>query len=175
MRYNIFNRAHLPLKTALISGCVSLTDALNGALTTTESVKPVEEVLRVYKEQISYERLHILPFIFEYEPAISISYSTEHDKASRLSDRMNGLVQSYRKEENKNEKSKILALISECYNDFMLFNFNHMDDEEAVLNEILWRYYQDKVLMQIEEKMDILPHLVEQGQQRTRLQFAKAA
>ena len=68
-----------------------------------------------------------------------------------------------------------MVLINESFNEFMLFNFNHMDDEEAVLNEILWRYYPDKVLLQTEEKMNILPHLVEHSAQRRDYQIATAA
>src|SRR4051812_43649539 len=122
MRYNIFNKAHLPLKTALISSCISITDAFTEAAFEPVSVKKIEDVLEIFKEQITYETLHVLPFIFEYEPSISTSYATEHENGIRLSKQLKDLVKTYHKEPRKNEKSKILKLINESFNEFVLFN-----------------------------------------------------
>lgn len=49
-----------------------------------------------------------------------------------------------------------------------------MDDEEAVLNEILWRYYNNTVIMQMETAMNILPVLMKQSQ-RKGLEMSNAA
>lgn len=50
-----------------------------------------------------------------------------------------------------------------------------MDDEEAVLNEILWRYCNDTIIRQIENEMSVLPGLVKQHQKTAGLQIATAA
>jgi len=174
MRYNIFNRAHLPLKTALLSGCISLSkiasDKSDGIK---EILEIVEKVLNTYNEQISYEALHVLPLIFEYEPAISSNYTTEHNLIAMAARSLSESLQSYQAQQKNH--AHLLKDIVKRYNDFVLLNYNHMDDEEPVLNEILWRYYGDNVLKQTEEKMDILPHLVNKYPEKRGLHFATAA
>lgn len=176
MRYNIFNTAHLPVKTALVTACISVTKTLDDPCRyTEEALQKAGEVLHICDEQITYESLHILPYVFEYEPFIWSNYTSEHDTASMLSEHLKGLVQSYHKQQKAADKTQIMSMIRESYNEFILFNFNHMDDEEPVLNEILWRYYPDAVLVRIEEKMDMLPHLAKQRQQTMGFQIATAA
>lgn len=175
MRYNIFNKAHLPLKTAMLSGCISISESIEGKISASGALQKVEEVLDIFNEQVTYEALYVLPLIFEYEPSIWNNYTSEHNKATKLITNLKELVQLYYKQKKKADKLKILTLLGQSYNECMLFNFNHMDDEEAVLNEILWRYYPDSILIQIEENMDILPHLVKQTVERTGFQIATAA
>ncbi len=176
MRYNIFNKAHLPLKTALINGCLSISKITNGeSFSAAEALQKVNEALQVFEEQVMYEALHILPYIFEYEPSVWNNYTSDHNKATRFANNLKDLVKLCCRLQKQEDKLRIMRRISESYNEFMLFNFNHFDDEEAVLNEILWRYYPDSVLIEIERKMSLLPHLAEQTVQTTGLQIATAA
>ena len=71
-------------------------------------------------------------------------------------------------------KLAVMELISESFTEFVLLNYNHMDDEEAVLNEILWRYYNDTSIKQIESERISLPG--SKGQRRKKeMQMANAA
>lgn len=175
MRYNIFNTAHLPLKRSLLAACISVSGCVENKTSSAEALRKVEEVLQVFNEQLTYETLYILPFVFEYEPSVWSNYTSEHNKAARLSKNLSGLVLLYNKQKKKDDKESILKMINESYTGFMLYNFNHMDDEEAVLNEILWRYYSDEVLKQTEEKTDILPHLVNRSKPAQTFTIANAA
>jgi hypothetical protein len=175
MRYNIFNKAHLPLKTALISGCIAITGAVDGQAPATDALLKVGEALGVFNEQVGYEMLHVLPFVFEYEPSVSATYASEHEKTARIARRLRALLHAYGQKQAPGDKMATLQSILNEYNEFVLVNFNHMDDEEAVVNEILWRYYPDTLLLQLEEKIDILPHLQQQQQQKNRFQIATAA
>jgi hypothetical protein len=145
-----------------------------GDFSTTQTLKEVDEVLNLYNEQINYEALHIFPLIFEYEPSIWNNYTTEHNTISKLAEKIRSLIQSYNSQQGNNNKSKIKSSISASFNEFILANFNHMDDEEAVLNEILWRYYDDNILRKIEHTMNILPHLLKAGE-KTGFAIATAA
>ena len=174
MRYNIFNKAHLPLKRSLLNACISFDKYKEEEISSGEVLQKAEEVLYIFNEQLTYESLHILPLIFEYEPSIWNNYTSEHNKAARIAKNLKELAKELQRQKRVEDKLKILELIIERFNEFILFNFNHMDDEEAVLNEILWRYYKDPVLVQIEERMDILPHLLKSSK-RTEFQIASAA
>ena len=175
MRYNIFNQAHRPLKLALLSTCISLSRNgdwdLSSAL---ESIRKVEEALRVFNEQVKSEASCILPFIFEYEPSVWSMYTSEHHKAMNLCYNLKSLVHSFYKLKDADDKLTVMGLVSESFNEFVLFNYNHMNDEEAVLNEILWRYYNDSVIRQIDNEMSVLPGSIKPYQTEG-LQIATAA
>ena len=54
-------------------------------------------------------------------------------------------------------------------------NYNHMDDEEAVLNEILWRYYSDQFIMQMENELKTVINGPTKQSKKKALQMANAA
>lgn len=175
MRYNIFNHVHRPLKESLLSTCISLSR--NGDWNVSyasEAIRKTEEVLQICYEQVKYEAMNILPFIFEYEPSVWNMYTSEHYKMLNLSRNLESLVQSFYKLKGAENKSAVMKLISESFNEFMLLNYNHMDDEEAVLNEILWRYYNDAVIMQMENEMNVRAASIKHPQKKA-MQMANAA
>jgi hypothetical protein len=86
---------------------------------------------------------------------------------------LKSLIHSFYKEKGVENRGAIISLIRESFNDFMLLNYNHMDDEEAVLNEILWRYYSDNAIMEMEKTLH-----VKQGslrKQKREMEMAEAA
>ncbi|GEO10810.1 hypothetical protein [Segetibacter aerophilus] len=176
MRYNIFNKAHFPLKTSLLSACVSIDKiATHGVTFAADAVEKVKNVLQAYNETIVFEGLHIFPLVFEYEPSVWNNYASEHNRMTRLANYLKSLIQSYYHQSKAKDKLDLIASISKSYNEFMMANFDHMNDEEAVLNEILWRYYRDQVLSQLEEKMHTLPDLIKTQSYERKLQIATAA
>jgi aspartate-semialdehyde dehydrogenase len=175
MRYNIFNKVHRPLKESLLSTCISLSRNgewnISSAL---EAIRKVEEVLEICDEQVKYEAINILPFIFEYEPSVWNAYTSEHHKVMNLCRDIKSLVQSFYKLKGTENKFAVMELISEKFNEFMLLNYNHMDDEEAVLNEILWRYYTDAFIIEMENHLTIVTASVKQPKKKG-MQMANAA
>lgn len=162
------------MKLALLSTCISLSR--NGdwdILSASESIGKVEEVLQVFSHQLKSEASCILPFIFEYEPSVWSLYTSEHHKAMNLSYNLENMIYSFHTLKNEDDKLMVMEMISENFNEFVLFNYNHMDDEEAVLNEILWRYYNDNFIGQIEYELKVLAGSIENYQKG--LQIATAA
>lgn len=174
MSYNIFNHAHLPLKTALISGCITLTGSEHEVPSSEKCIRKIEEVLRVFYEQVKFETAQILPFIFEYEPSIWNTYTTEHHKGNNLACNLESLMLACDKAKDEKEKLALFKVLKEAYNTFVLFNFHHMDDEEPVLNEILWRYYPDSFMKEITEGINFHSSLKYEPQ-REELEMAEAA
>ena len=176
MRYNVFNKVHRPLKLALLSACISLSNDGDWDLSSAaKTIRKVEEVLQVFNEQVKYENLHILPFIFEYEPSVWSMYTSEHHKAMNLSYNLENLVRSFYQLKDAEDRIGLMESISKSFNEFVLNNYNHMDDEEAVLNEILWRYYDDAFIRQIENEIYVQARLVKQHKKTERLQISNAA
>ncbi len=112
---------------------------------------------------------------FEYEPSVWITYTGEHHKAMNLSHNLENLIHSFYELKDAADRLTLMELISRSFNEFLLYNYNHMDDEEAVLNEILWRYYNDALITQIENEMYVQRDLVKQHKKIEELQIATAA
>ncbi|HZI53718.1 MAG TPA: hypothetical protein VFD56_08450, partial [Chitinophagaceae bacterium] len=51
------------------------------------------------------------------------------------------------------EKIETGLAISRAFQEFMVFNLEHMSKEESVLNEILWRYYSDAEIESISNRI----------------------
>lgn len=102
-------------------------------------------------------------------------YTGEHHKAMNFSYNLESLIHSFYNLKDTDDKLTVTELISESFNEFVILSFNHMDDEEAVLNEILWRYHSDTFIRQIENEMSVLQDSVKQPQKTEGLQIATAA
>lgn len=161
MRYNIYNQVHRPLKLAMLETSIELT---KDGLSTTESraklVQNVSNVLSLFNQLVRYEYTYILPLVFDFEPSVWNTYTTEHQAAMNLGRKLEDQLSSLKRKRDEAAKASLLAAIRETYQTFMVFNLHHMSDEEEVLNEILWRYYSDNVLVEIEHGMKVLPMLM---------------
>jgi hemerythrin-like domain-containing protein len=131
--------------------------------------------LNLFKEQVKNETSYLLPLVFEYEPSIWDVYTRGHQKAANLARNLESDIQSYKKSKEADDKSAAIELIKKAYQEFMQFNFIHMDDEEEVLNEILWRYYKDDYIQQLEEQINGTPALIKQHKNVRRYEAANAA
>ncbi len=175
MRYNIFNQIHRPLKESLLSTCISLSRNRDWNVSSAlEAIRKVEEALQICDEQVKFEAINILPYIFEYEPSVWNMYTSEHHRVMNMARSLESLVRSFYKLQGTENKLAVMELISGSFNEFVLLNYNHMDDEEAVLNEILWRCYDDTIIKQIENEMNVLTSSMKQ-QKKKGLQMANAA
>lgn len=158
MRHNIFNHIHHQFKVELLNTCLELDNQDKFDLKeTSAAINKVVKVLRLYKDLVSYEASYLLPLIFEYEPSIWDCYTREHHKGMNQLREIEVLVKTFRASKRKEEKSTIVEFLRWAFNDFMIQNYNHMDDEEEVLNEILWRYYPDKTILEAQDKMVFSP------------------
>jgi hypothetical protein len=157
MRYKMYNEVHRPLKLAMLQTSIEITAATTG--NAEHHIKKIEEVIALFKELLQYEHSYLLPLVFEFEPAIWNMYTTEHQAAMNVCRKLEDAIVTFnhRTDEEKNQNS--VRKVFESYDAFMTFNLHHMSDEEEVLNEILWRYYSDNVLVEIEHAMHILPQL----------------
>lgn len=165
MRPNIFNTIQHRLRSSLLSTCVYLAESQGFDVTAvTVVIRKITEVLKVFKAQLKYEGMYLLPLVFEYEPSIWDAYTREHHKAMNLArnlEEMVGKVPAVNKEEDQ-----WFAQLNKAFTEFMQFNYKHMDDEEEVLNEFLWRYYKDDVILQLPGDAETPAKLIKQHESK---------
>jgi len=155
MRHNIYNQVHRPLKLAMLSTSLQMnTVDLDDSKSVSAIINKVEEVIHSFYQLLQHEHTYILPLVFDFEPSIWNVYTTEHQAGRNLCRRMEELISAFRVKQDKAKKLALMKSIKESFTWFMTFNLTHMSDEEEVLNEILWRYYSDPVLLEIEQAIN---------------------
>jgi hypothetical protein len=164
MRYNIYNQVHRPLKLSMLKTSVEITamPTINNE-NTSELISKIEEVMQLFKELVQFEHTYVLPLVFDFEPSIWNLYTTEHQAAMNLCRKVEDRISFYKNRTDENRKVAAMKSVTEAFEQFMTFNLQHMNEEEEVLNEILWRYYSDNVLMEIEHGMQVLSMSAQQS------------
>jgi hypothetical protein len=172
MRHNIFNEGYKQLKVSLVNTCIALSNNENTtAAVSKEIIEKVTESLRLTKEQVVFEAANILPLIFEYEPSVWDLFTREHHKVMNLHTQLEQMVKTFSYCTNELIQVDLIAAIGEAFNHFIMIQYNHMDDEEAILNEILWRHYSDETLKQVNDYNTVILTLLKNQKYKT----AKAA
>ena len=173
MRYNIFNLVHMPLRLALLNASVHLQQEEN--LPEHVIVQKVQEVTNLLKCQLQNEEQFILPIIFEYEAGVWDMYTRQHHKAKNVIREIEALIEEFHQADREEEQWMITSSIQDRFHYLVLATYHHMDDEEEVLNEILWRYHNDAFLLQLQKQMQSLPGVVKTYERPRVVQSAFAA
>lgn len=156
MAFNIFNEVHKPLKLSLLTTCIRLTKNNNFNMDEAIiNVHEIEEVLSTFNKLIAFENLTILPLIFEWEPSIWNYCLQQHAKQRESLQKLQTLLHLFNQTKNEIEKFTVLISISEAFNIFLLDIYNHMDDEEEILNKVLWQFYDDRYLKNLLQNLNL--------------------
>lgn len=157
-RYNIFYQVHKGLREMLYDTASKLqqTDFSDADETFTILTK-VESVLNLFDKHADTEDKFVLTAIERYEPSVTVLFAEEHVQDHKLSNHLRTLVSKFKTLIEKEEKTAVGSDIHLAFIDFLVFNLTHMAKEENILNNFLWRYYDDKELVGITQK--ILEHL----------------
>lgn len=149
MRFNIFRELHTPARTALLNTCMALEAAQYDMEKIPAAARRATEVIAIVKELIRNEELHLFPLLFQFEPSVWDEFIRQHHKVKNglrsledaLDDLLNATSQEY--------QVFYQVEVEHAFNKFLSICFTHMDEEEEVINEILWRYYSDDTLVEI--------------------------
>ena len=153
-RFNIFNQIHKGLRAALYDTALQLQQAdFTSASESESALEKVREVVMLFDEHAHKEDKFVLPAILQYEPSVVDSFEQEHVAdhalASQLSDAVKHLDSLLKAADREAAGRKLNVIFVE----FVAFNLKHMAKEEDVINNILWRYYTDGEILQIQNRI----------------------
>jgi hypothetical protein len=153
-RFNIFNQIHKGLRAALYDTAIQLQQAdFTSASESESALEKVREVVMLFDEHAHKEDKFVLPAILQYEPSVVDSFEQEHVAdhalASQLSDAVKHLDSLLKAADREAAGRKLNVIFVE----FVAFNLKHMAKEEDVINNILWRYYTDGEILQIQTRI----------------------
>ena len=153
-RYNMFHQIHKGLSALLYETALKLQQSDFWHLEEAEDcIERINEVMALFQKHADSEDSVIFPAIEKYEPSIADAFTKEHVEDHKLSGKLQASLLAYKAAPTINEKIAASAQIHTAYTRFLVFNLEHMAKEEEVLNPLLWRYYSDKDLLELTQRI----------------------
>ena len=153
-RYNIFNMIHKALRALLYDTALTLQQTYFGNVDEARTaLRKVGTVLRQFEQHARHEDQFILPLITAYEPQLVEEFENEHVEDHRIGNQLQHLVNIFHATTLEDEKVIAGSGVAKAFMDFLIFNLEHMAKEEQVLNPVLWTYYTDMQLLQMNARL----------------------
>jgi hypothetical protein len=151
-RVNIFNQIHKGLRTALYETALVLqrTD-FNNELERESAFAAAREVLMLFDEHARKENKYVFPAIQPFEPSVVNSFEQDHKQDHSLTEALEHAMDSFHYLPNEKDKTEAGKNLNRDFVAFMTFNLDHMAREENMVNEILWRYFDDAYILNIQK------------------------
>jgi len=154
MRYNMFNQIHKALRVLLYDTgvLISQTD-FDNPLQADMVAERLNQLLDLFINHADNEDRMVLPLLQEYEPGVVSAFEQEHVTDHALVQRLKGFLMALAYAISSQAKTELGASLTTAYIEFMIFNLQHMQKEETVLNKLLWQYYSDEELGGVNQKI----------------------
>ncbi len=142
--YNVFDEVHLALQDTLFIGAKSLRNLAAAPAVNFQQLKEITEESQQLLHAIENT---VMPAIDIFEPAVADALLQHHRQAALEAQRLlEALAQ--------NGQS-----LRDCYLRFLCAQLHCMRKCEEMLNPVLWRYYSDSELQQLEQVLQQKPFL----------------
>ena len=143
-RYNVFYLIHKGLRAMMYDTSANLqhTDFAHAA-EYPHSLEKLEELVEVFDAHAGHEDGHIFTMLQACNPALQDEMEKEHVTDIALSHKLRSLMEQFRNATDAGEKKEIGNTICYTFNEYIAFNLTHMNKEEIVVNESLWKHYAD--------------------------------
>jgi len=153
MRYNIFNQIHKGLRALLYDSAVLLqcTNFRNEE-DAQRAAERLQLVIALFEDHAQHEDQFILPAIARFEPSLVDAFEQEHETDLRLACNLQSSFDAVQMASEKVKDQMVRELLN-CFEAFLVFNLEHMKKEETVLNKVLWRYYSDQEILDIQKQI----------------------
>jgi hemerythrin-like domain-containing protein len=146
-RFNVFQQVHKGLRALLYHTSLNLQQAdLSDDDVLTDMISQIKEVIYLYEGHAEIEDSMIFPLITPYAPEITDYFEKEHKRDHELGERLEKALEQLQLSDVAGRPGAGAALL-QALAAFTAFNLNHMNQEETIVNELLWRHYSDEELM----------------------------
>ncbi len=150
LRFNIFNMIHKALRGMLYDTALGIQQTSFADKADAELVfEKILEVVEAFEKHGHHEDHILMPFIEKYDPVRIASFESEHVEDLYMGNNLKHLINIYNNAATPEERRVAGSAITRAFQDYMIFNLNHMQREEIELNELLWEVYSDEQLQDI--------------------------
>ena len=153
-RINVFNQIHKGLRAMLYDTALTLQQThFADSDQSVAAIKKVRTTAEMINAHTAHEDHFIFPAIQEYEPSLVDVFTMEHLKNHSLAEKLVDSLVAHNHAVQPESKIETGQAIIRAFQEFMVYNLEHMSNEENVLNEILWRYYSDEEIESIRKRI----------------------
>lgn len=153
-RYNLFNMIHKALRHMMYDTALSLQQTWFADINEAETaIEKVETIIYLLEQHAYHEDNYVLPAIEKYDTVLVASFEAEHEKNLGLGNKIKNLITIYRNVYFEEERMNAGSAICKVFIDFMVFNLQHMSQEEMLINKVLWKHYTDEQLCAINHQI----------------------
>jgi len=138
-RYNLFEQVHTTLQDALFIGAQSLRQALALQEKENDTWDNIKATVESCQRLMQAKEATVLPAVDVFEPAIADALLQQHNQAAALAQKLQPLLQ-------KPAEPHLAPL----YKQYLCAQLQCLFKSEQMLNPVLWYYYTDKELQQME-------------------------
>jgi hemerythrin-like domain-containing protein len=118
-----------------------------------ETLTRLKEVIMLFNEHARKEDQFLFPALFQFEPSAVDAFKQEHIIGVALSGNLHSAINRLEGLLKAADRVTAGKRINIDFVEFMVFNLQHMSKEEDVLNKLLWRYYSDAEIQQIQQQI----------------------
>lgn len=153
-RFNTFYLIHKALRAMMYDCAVSIqqTDFTNKAEVNL-TVTKIRNVIENFDDHANHEDNFLMPMIVKYKPVIVAEFENEHVTDHRLGKEISGVIDDLNSAATDDERKSCGLKLLYLFNDFMGFNLYHMNKEEDILNNILWKHYTDEEILAMQGRL----------------------
>jgi|GEM_PF-6463017 len=116
-------------------------------------IKKLNEAVHVFKSHARQENEIILPLIFEYEPSIWDALQMENRKDGLLIQNLESALQTFMIMTTLPNIAFSSQRLQDSFAAFTKTCLEHIAIQEQLLNDVLWRYFDDEILMSVELRL----------------------
>lgn len=153
-RFNIFNQIHKGLRAMLYELALHIQQTdFSDKEEAEELLQDVEHVVSFFQSHADHEDRFILPAVARYNERIIEAFAHEHLEDHWLANLLVKSVKAWREAADTSSRVQAGSELHYHFTEFTAFNLVHMNKEERFLNEVLWQYYSDEEIRQLERQV----------------------
>ena len=141
-RYNLFETSHLALQDALFMGAQSFSKQYVQHASMSIDIQKLKSIIECSLQLIHLKELFVLPALEAYEPAVVDALKQQHQLANGWAKKMQAAFLQ--------PADEPLAIL---YKKYMCAQLQCGIKCEDMLNPVLWFYYSDKELQELEQPL----------------------
>jgi hypothetical protein len=154
LRFNPFNQIHKGLRALLYHTALSLQhtnftsdDEVNDAVT------KLKEVIYLFEGHAHTEDTLVFPLLKQFAPHIVAEFEQQHVKDHELGCALEQALELIQTAAAAEEKINAAFRLQLAFTEFAAFNLSHMNQEETIVKEALWKHFSDAELLAVMHKI----------------------
>jgi hypothetical protein len=148
IRFNPFGQIHKGLRALLYHTALSLqhTDFTSDD-ETNDAVTKVKEVIHLFESHAHIEDTRVFPLLNETAPHLVTEFEQQHVRDHELGQQLEQALEAVQAAHPGIGKIKAGFLLQIAFTEFTAFNLSHMNQEETIVKEALWKHFTDGELI----------------------------